>query len=174
MTKKPIQKLLAVITFVSAASTSAIAAPRTLANGAPAPGNTVAKGETYSAKESPKERAQNELAAARAALSSVLMEERAAVRAIVERPRVLASGAPACGNANSKPLPTGACDEAAADQYVTMRLQRVIRAGARVATTRTRLAVAEKVYAKYASPSTTAASPPPAVPPLAIAMEVAP
>ncbi len=41
--RNPLKKLLAVATFVGAASSSAIAAPRTLANGAPACGNTFGK-----------------------------------------------------------------------------------------------------------------------------------
>lgn len=144
--KKPIQKLLAVATFVGATATGAIAAPRTLANGAPAPGNTVAKGETYSYKqETPERLAERKVNDARRALGSAYTEERAAVAAIVERPRVRADGSPACGNTNGKPPP---CDDKIADQYVTARIQRLVAAGRAIDRARTQLVAAEKALAK--------------------------
>jgi hypothetical protein len=175
MMKKPIQKLLAVAIAMGASTASA--APRTLANGAPAPGNTVAKGETYSYKrETPKERARTELAAARNALTAAFAEEREAVAMIVARPRTLASGAPACGNVNEKPT-YAECTDAIADQYVSARIERVKRAGDLVASARTRVATAEKVLAVYEArdardASRTAATPPSSVPVLALAIEV--
>lgn len=143
--KKPIQKLLAVATFVGATATAAIAAPRTLANGAPAPGNTVAKGESYS-RELPERRAERAVNEARRALAAAYNEERAAVEALVESPRVLASGAPACGNTSGKPPP---CDEKIANRLVTMRVERLTNAGRAIDAARARLARAEKVLATY-------------------------
>jgi len=139
--KNPIRKLLAVATFVGTAATGAIAAPRTLANGAPAPGNTVAKtGSSMKAE-------RDSLAEARRLLASAYAEEREAVAAIVARPRVLANGAPACGNANAKPAMT--CNAEVADEYLAMRIQRVMRAGELIDRERAHVAAAEKVYANY-------------------------
>jgi len=147
MMNKPIQKLLAVMTFVGAASTSAIAAPRTLANGAPAPGNTVAKGgTTYSMKS--ERRAEASLNQARRALAAAYTEEREAVAAITAEPRVLANGAPACGNTGGKPM---VCTAEVADQWFAMRIQRVLQASELIDRARAQVTAAEKVYAQYAT-----------------------
>lgn len=146
--KIPSTKLLAVVAFASTASTSAIAAPRTLANGAPAPGNTVAKGDSSYSNTRHEKTAREALGRARTMLLVAYTEEREAVAALVARPRVLASGAPACGNAVSKP-PSQECNAEMADQYMTWRIERLQRAGAQVESARMVLASAEKRFAKY-------------------------
>jgi hypothetical protein len=156
MKKNPIQKLLAVVTFVSAASTAAIAAPRTLANGAPAPGNTVAKGGSSYKVDKTERSTQLALNAARRALSAAYTEEREAVALIAARPRMHANGAPACGNVNEKPVME--CTDAVADNFVTERIKRVMLAGERVVEARRRLAAAETAYAVFRpAPTTTLA-----------------
>lgn len=115
LTKNPIKKLLAVVTFVGAASTGAIAAPRTLANGAPAPGNTVAKGYT----ETPREIAASNLDATKKALVMALAEEKVAKTALTAQPRTLPNGSPACGNAIVK-----VCTAEMAESMYQGRIQR--------------------------------------------------
>lgn len=142
--KKPIQKLLAVAFVMSASAASA--APRTLANGAPAPGNTVAKGDDSSYKK--EQRAERSLNQARRALAAAYAEEREAVAAITAQPRVLANGAPACGNTGGKPM---VCTDEVADAWFAMRIQRVLHAGELVEKSRAQVAAAEKVNAQYAT-----------------------
>jgi len=119
LTKNPIKKLLAVVTFVGVASTSAIAAPRTLANGAPAPGNTVAKGKPRV------DRSARAIARARELLASALTEKQDAARALASAPRTLPNGAPACGNTGGKA--PECTDEMAAGMYQA-RIDRTQRA----------------------------------------------
>lgn len=139
--KRGIQKLLAVVTFASAAST-AVAAPRTLDNGAPAPGNTVAKGETYSRTDSALAAVQT----ARAKLSTAIAEEKSAAMAMKDEPRVLENGAPACGNMFSKV--ERECTTERSDAEWKERVQRLVQAGIAVRAAQTKLAAAERRYAK--------------------------
>jgi hypothetical protein len=137
MTRR-IYKLLAVVTFVGA-STSAIAAPRTLANGAPAPGNTVAKGETRL------ESAESNLRYARRDLAHALALEAEAAADLKAQPRVLASGAPACGNTGGK---APACTVERADRLWKDRVDRLVRAGVNVRASQARHASVKKEYVK--------------------------
>ncbi len=132
LTRNPIKKLLAVVAFVGAASTSVIAAPRTLANGAPAPGNTVAKG-----KDTPRQRAARALADARARLLTALAEERELTRELAAQPRTLPNGAPACGNTLGKVQRE--CTPAIADKEFDERVERLRFASARVKQARSRV-----------------------------------
>jgi hypothetical protein len=115
LTRNPIKKLLAVVTFVGAASTSVAAAPRTLANGAPAPGNTVAKG--YTKRTS----AERQLENARAQLVVALAEEKDAKYWLTSQPRTLPDGSPACGNTGGK---APECTVGMAEGMYQARIQR--------------------------------------------------
>ncbi|MFN0250401.1 MAG: hypothetical protein ACKV2T_26210 [Kofleriaceae bacterium] len=137
--KRRIYKLLAVVTFVGASTTSALAAPRTLANGAPAPGNTVAKGETRF------ERTESSLRAARGDLADALVAERTAAADLQAQPRTLANGAPACGNTGGK---APACTVERSDQLWKNRVERLVQAGVRVRALQAHVALVKKAYVK--------------------------
>lgn len=128
-----IYKLLAVVTFVGASATAASAAPRTLANGAPAPGNTVAKG---------KPRIKAHVAASRAldraqrALVAALAEEKEAKHQLASQPRTLPNGAPACGNTGGK---APACTAERAEKLHEFRVDRARYAAAEVLRARQRV-----------------------------------
>jgi len=141
--KRRIYQLLAVVTFVGAASASA--APRTLANGAPAPGNTVAKGESYA---SPVKRAATALRSARTELAAALAEEKTAAAALAAEPRTLANGAPACGNTGGK---STTCTTERSDSEWKARVQRLVQAGVAVRAAQARVATLTKQRAKLAA-----------------------
>jgi len=129
--KRRIHRLLAVITFASA-----IAAPRTLANGAPAPGNTMAKSYT----DSPITRSAAALRTARSELAVALAAEHDAAVSLQAHPRVLANGAPACGNTGGKL----SCTTERADKEWKERIQRLVQAGVAVRARTTRVAALTK------------------------------
>jgi hypothetical protein len=131
LTKHPIKKLLAVVTFIGAASTSVIAAPRTLANGAPAPGNTVAKG--YVDKQTVNVRRMDQ---AKKALAAALVEQKAAKAALASQPRTLPNGAPACGNTGGK---APECTAEMAQSMYEARIQRARAAETMVQVARKKL-----------------------------------
>jgi hypothetical protein len=141
--KQRILKLLAVVTFVGAATSPAVAAPRTLANGAPAPGNTVAKLVDYSEETLP--RIMTLLRSAQKELTAALREEQVAATALQSEPRVLANGSPACGNAESN---AAACTVERSDALWKARLQRLLQAGVAVRANQTRMARLREQYAK--------------------------
>jgi hypothetical protein len=139
---KPIGKLLAVA-FAMTAGTASADAPRSLASGAPACGNTNTKGPSMC------QRAERNLQFARAELVRALDEERIAASLVVDQPRVLASGAPACGNTGGKGEME--CTTADADRIYDGRVQRLVRAGAAVMRARAQVVAAEKRWAPYAN-----------------------
>lgn len=145
---KPIGKLLAVAFAMTASSASA--APRTLATGAPACGNTNTKGPSMC------QRAERDLRTARTELAAAFEEERIAASLVIDQPRVLASGAPACGNTGGKA--DMECDDASADRIYDGRVQRLVRAGAAVGRARARVITAEKRWRQYAMPDTASSS----------------
>jgi hypothetical protein len=149
--KNPIKKLFAVVTFVGAASTSAIAAPRTLANGAPAPGNTVAKGGSSADYKSPVERAERSLALAKRELTAALTEEREAINVLAAQPRSLPNGAPACGNTGGK---APKCTAEMADELFKQRMTQITNASASVMKARVRVHEATRTFATLSKTAT--------------------
>ncbi|MGE0398322.1 MAG: hypothetical protein AB7T06_16580 [Kofleriaceae bacterium] len=131
LSRHPIKKLLAVVTFVGATSSAAIAAPRTLANGAPAPGNTVAKGY----RQEPASLTRK-MERARAALVAAITEEKLAKQQLIASPRTLPNGAPACGNTGGKAPP---CTADIANELHEQRIARVREAEKAVKLARARL-----------------------------------
>jgi hypothetical protein len=119
MMKKPIHKLLAVALAMSAST--AIAAPRTLANGAPAPGNTVAKGDIRWIHA---HKAETEVAFARKELAAAIAEEKAA------------AAAGQCG------------DQCTTERTRTERVERLVQASAAVRSLQARVARLQKDYDK--------------------------
>ncbi len=148
--KRRIYQLLAVVTFVGTAS----AAPRTLANGAPAPGNTVAKGDSYI---SPARRTATALRSARTELAAALVEEKAAAAELAAEPRTLANGSPACGNTGGKSV---RCTVERSDREWKARIQRLVQAGVAVRAAQARVATLAKQYAKHRGDSQLASNEP--------------
>jgi hypothetical protein len=129
MMTKPIGKLLAVAFTLSA--TTALATPRTLANGAPAPGNTVAKSKPAMIDR----RDERALETARVRLADAIREQVAAVHALAIQPRTLPDGSPACGNTVGKSM----CTAQTAEDYYQQRLARAHQAQIALEQARARL-----------------------------------
>ena len=143
--KQRIGKLLAVVTFVGAATSAAVAAPRTLANGAPAPGNTVAKVDDSPVEETRLSRVTTALRSAHQDLVAAFREEKAAAAALHSEPRVHANGTPACGTSDDKAQP---CTVERSDALWKARLQRLVQAGVAVRAAQARIEPLRKRYAK--------------------------
>ncbi len=143
--KKPMQKLLAVAIAMTAST--ATAAPRTLPNGAPAPGNTVAKGERYGSAITDTKRA---LRSAKKELVAAIDAEKVAAADLTAQPRTLANGAPACGNTSSK---AATCTVEQADAEWNERVQRLVQAGVTVRAAQARVTSLTTRLAKLADDS---------------------
>ena len=113
-------KLLAVVMWLGSTQAQADT-PRLLDNGGPAAGNTVGK-----IPERPRGSAEGRLAEAQGILERAAREKAEAVQAFVSTPRVLASGAPACGNTMQKKEPD--CTQELADKQQAVRFERLQRA----------------------------------------------
>lgn len=137
LAKNPLEKLLAVVTLVGATSAGAIAAPRTLANGAPAPGNTVAKGERAP------DRAARVLRNARAELVAAITAAKRARHQLASQPRTLPNGAPACGNVGTK----APCTVERAKRLYEIRITRAREAEEAVARAREKVHEATRRFA---------------------------
>lgn len=142
--KKPIQKLLAVA-FVMSAQVASADVPRTLASGAPACGNTGGKGPSMC------QTAETELQDAKLELANALAVETGALAALVDSPRTLANGAPACGNTGGKKMKP--CTVEVADRTYDQRIQRLVRASVQIGKARARIVEAEKQWRTYGAAS---------------------
>lgn len=144
--KRRIHKLFAVATFVSAASASAIAAP-------PAPATRAPESSTVSSDEARTKRLEHDLRVARQQLAVALAEESAAAAAMKAEPRVLANGAPACGNTLAKVQKE--CTVERSDQVWKQRVQRLVQAGVAVRAKQARAAKLATALARRGGDPTT-------------------
>jgi len=162
-------KLLAVMMWLGSTQASADA-PRTLANGAPACGNTMGKSSKPRGpcRVSVLDQAIIDLADAQADLVEAKAFEVARINEYITTPRRLANGAPACGNVMSKDAPD--CNAELADLQDARRVFYMKMAIEELATARLRVheatqRVANKRQARETRPQDLALTVPPDVRP---------
>ena len=148
-------KLLAAMIWFGSAQASA-ETPRTLRSGAPACGNVMkGKGGSSSSRSSCTDserawyRAEREVDEAKRLFAVYKDHEVEAVRVVLTTPRVLANGAPACGNMLSKDSPS-TCTQEIADQQDEQRRESMKQAFAATRKARARVHEAEQKLAAVA------------------------